>query len=774
MAYNHKPFFSKISIQGKNLDELSYVFTSGPIEQKKCTMHVFGVFAISSAHEIYQQFIKQTVKHFLDFYHKLPELAPEATSNETIDHAEFAFENAIQYIYDKVTSSLITLQEEQKRPYPFDIKKIHCILGCLSDDTLFLSSTGTVLRAYYIYPNMKKQGLSRHCIAPIIDQQSLDDQPQRLFSNIISGSVGIPGGTVCITTVSLLDYVSLEQLKQRITTQLPKSFAPALEKILYKTNSRNDMTALCIYPTYDGNEESEYILDRRQTAANASMELLNTRQQGTDTVMRASKVFQLKKTYFAFAILMKSLVRALSSLEHWLFQPANRKKITKIYSTFLHICTVSTRVCMRSIHDWYSSIKDGEHKKFWYRRYSAASSSLIAMFARISKFVASRFNLVRMSLLKIPATSRFLLVFSILFIFLFLYSLVAINEHKRRQQNTTTVNNALETIRQKFAEAEASMIYQNETGTYAIYQEIQKRIESLPQQLSKNQNEQVNVLRQNMSDFEKKLNHIISVDTLDTLASFDANVFGDNAGFSEQNSAIVLYGTAAFSFLVQPYASVRAVPWPADIHPMRSVALASSQSLYVYDSNGSRVYRINGTSPPQAIPFSFGTSESQCDQLLFFNGSLYNYDSASGSIYKHARRGSGFSEGVDWVREKTIDLHDVSDIDIDGSVYVLKANGDLYQYSNGKPRHISFPSIITEKNAFSRIETDSLIPFLFLLNRTTNKIIVIDKKTFALKAQLTSDAFRNLADIQLVPKDKILLAFDGKTIYRIPLDVLKK
>ena len=67
MAYNYSPFFSKISIQGKNQDELSYVFSSGPIEQKKCSVFLFGVFAISSAQEVYQQFIKQTVKNFIDF-----------------------------------------------------------------------------------------------------------------------------------------------------------------------------------------------------------------------------------------------------------------------------------------------------------------------------------------------------------------------------------------------------------------------------------------------------------------------------------------------------------------------------------------------------------------------------------------------------------------------------------------------------------------------------------------------------------------------------------
>ncbi len=764
MAYNHKPFFSKTSIQGKGQDELSYVFSNGPIEHKNGSATIFGIFAIHSSQELYQYFIKQTVKFFVDFYQRAASL-PDSESEHTtaMNNDEFLFENAIQYVYDKVTTSLIEFQENNKRLGSLDLKKIHCILGVLSEGTLYLCSTGWNLRSFYIYPLTNKQGFSRHSIAPIIDSERGSEHQTRLFPHIISGAVSLAGGVVCIATTSLLDYLSIEQVKQLVTTQQPEDVAESLQRMLARVNARNDITALFIHPTYTGNTHSHQD-HRNQTASNKSMEELNSRQRGTDSVMTPGTSLHvlnvLKKSTQGITFLVHKLIK----LERILFQPANIHKIKSSIAFTRNVVSNATKKVTHIIHSFRSITTSKAVHSFMHSNLSfikkATSKSTHVYKASLSTFF------------KLPKSSRIILSLSILFILLFVTSLFTLNAQKKRQQHFTSVDAIIQSLVDKSNTVEARIIFENDSAAFPLIQEMQQLIDHIPTPRSEKQIASIAELRSKMTSLEQRLSRTITIDAPEHITTLSGMSMDDMTDVSEY-AGDILISTGKNLYLFSPKrTNLSNINIPLSITSSRC-ASAVKGAVLICDEEGKHLYRITTDSAAKGVPFSLSSQEGAIDKFQIYNSNMYAYSARSAMIFKHPSSGQGFATGVPWVKNSSIPLNDILDFDIDGSIYVLKNGNVLYQYVNGKPRPLPLPAISPALEAVSKIETDQSSPFLFLMEPDRNRIVVLDKKTLQFKTQFFSPTFTALKDIQIHLQSKNLLVINGVDVVGIPLEKIK-
>ncbi|MEK7648914.1 MAG: hypothetical protein AAB400_03285 [Patescibacteria group bacterium] len=765
MAYNYKPFFSKISIQGKGHDELSYTFSNGPIEQKNGSVTIFGVFSINSSQELYQYFIKQTVKHFVDFYHRAQSLPDNAQTAESgLNNHEFLFENAIQYIYDKVTTALIDFQEDHKRSGSIDLKKIHCIIGVLSEGTLYLSVTGGMLHSFYIYPTTNKQGFSRYSLAPIIDAGKNSEHQTRLFSQIVSGAVSLPDGVVCITTGSLLDYLSLEQLKQIVTTQHPDHLTLSLERILGRVQARNDLTALFIHPTYTGNAQMAQQQHRIQTASNRSMEELNSRQRGTDSVMTPATSFHVSHAISRATHLLKLCIQKIITLEKILFQPANAKKMR----SFIHIIITALQRFGKHLINTARSIQ----RAITSRSYRNVLQSHAHLAPKMySKFQAA-YSSAKHTFLKLPKPSRIILSLSILFIVLFVTSLFTLSAQKKKQQHVASVETIIQSITDKSNSAEARVIFENDSAAFPLIQEMQQLIEHVPQPLTDKQQSSLVILRTKIASLVKRLNHAITIDSPEYIATLADIATAESVDATEYSGTILIASEQHFYSLSPGAKNPTHSTVPSSMTTSRCAA-AIKNAIIACNGDGTRLYRLEQNSVSKPLPISLSAKEGRIDKIQTYNSNAYVYSASAATFFKHLVLGSGFGIGIEWVKDPSISLHDILDFDIDGSLYVLKSSNQLYQYVNGRPRPIPLPSIIPTPQSLTKIETDPSTPLLFLLEPRGNRIIVLDKKSYQLKAQLLSPVFSSLKDIQLRPSTKSLLVVNGADLLNIPLEKLK-
>ncbi len=764
MAYNHKPFFSKTSIQGKGQDELSYVFSNGPIEHKNGSATIFGIFAIHSSQELYQYFIKQTVKFFVDFYNRAASLDDnESEQVAAMNNDEFLFENAIQYVYDKVTTSLIEFQENNKRLGSLDLKKIHCILGVLSEGTLYLCSTGWNLRSFYIYPLTNKQGFSRHSITTIIDSERGSEHQTRLFPQIVSGAVSLPGGVVCIATTSLLDYLSIEQVKQLVTTQQPEDIAASLQKMLARVNTRNDITALFIHPTYTGNAHSHQD-HRNQTASNKSMEELNSRQRGTDSVMTPATSLHLLNILKKLTRGINILIHKLIKIERILFQPANIHRIKSYITITLRAVSNTTKKIISIILGLRNITTSKSVQSF--------KSSHVSFLKNTASKLANVLKASRSAFFKLPKSSRIILSLSILFILLFVTSLFTLNAQKKKQQHFASVDSIIQSLTDKSNTAEARIIFENDSAAIPLLQEMQQLIEHIPTPYSEKQSASIAELRLKITSLEQRLSRTITIDAPEHIATLTGMSPDDIVDVSE-HAGDILVSTGKNLYIFSPKrTNLTTINIPPLINSSRC-ANAIKGAVLLCDAEGKHLYRVTADSTAKSIPFSLSSHQGAIDKFQIYNSNLYAYSARSAMIFKHASSGQGFATGIPWVKDLSITLNDVLDFDIDGTIFVLKNGNVLYQYVNGKPRPLPLPTISPALEMVSRIETDQSSPFLFLMEPQRNRIVVLDKKTLQFKTQLFSPTFTALKDIQIHPQSKNLLVINGVDVVGIPFEKMR-
>ncbi len=122
MSRQKHSYLSKLSIPGKNTQDLSYIFSDSVDIDSEQRIYLFGIFLCTSQKEQYQSFIKVCVDSFLDFYHKSLASYKNVLDESSVNSHEFLFENAIRYTHEQLLQTV--LLENQDSAGHLDLKKI--------------------------------------------------------------------------------------------------------------------------------------------------------------------------------------------------------------------------------------------------------------------------------------------------------------------------------------------------------------------------------------------------------------------------------------------------------------------------------------------------------------------------------------------------------------------------------------------------------------------------------------------------------------------------
>ncbi|MDO8572009.1 MAG: hypothetical protein Q7R79_04995 [bacterium] len=773
MSNHGKTYSAKLSVPGKLSDELSYVFTN-TVEHHNGSILLFGIFHIKSVHEIYQAFIKETVKNFLDYYHKTAQ--KELTKNsDGVDPAEFLFENAIQYTNEVITGKLIENEHSEEKRSHFDIKKVHFLVGALSQDQLFFNATGPSMKALLYYPILHKGNFSHYASVNIIESSGESEQDShRLFSNVISGNVSMKGSSLVFCNQSVVDYISLDQLKQIITTQPTEKIASHFESLLNRANIRHDFSALFINPHHT--PSPAVANSHPQTVSSRSMERLNGRERRTDTVLSPAFKDQmlsllLKLTKSALAILTALLKKSwvfLSSLPYkeWgdtilqsLHHAIKRKTNSVQYQRDSH--KKKNTPIIESAKKFFNADK----KELITVSVKKCASYVRRELQRITDLLVIRFT-------ALSIVSKSLLALSAVFLLLFVGGLFSVHAKKAGIQKEEQYKARIQSIDQNINLAEGSLIYDDESRAKALLSESESMLKTLHDERSLRIEDEA-LLRARMKDVLLKMSRIIVIKEPRSLAKLESQIPGlSSLRILSAGGTPVLHTNDAI-YTVDT-ASGKATQLDTQVKlPTISCATAFDKTHYYFcNGDGDKLFVVNTKDTsikPVSIPF--GLEEKKMSAIAFYNARLYTLDTAKGTLYRHPRRGDGFEAGGDWVKEQPSPLTDALGIAIDGTIFVLKSGNTVLQYDSGKPKPFPLPQLEQPISQITKIWTDDEDDVLYLLDAPTKRILAIDKKNFALRAQITSDTFTDLKDFVVNHTKREMTVLNGSEILQFSFDM---
>ncbi len=148
-----------------------------------------------------------------------------------------------------------------------------------------------------------------------------------------------------------------------------------------------------------------------------------------------------------------------------------------------------------------------------------------------------------------------------------------------------------------------------------------------------------------------------------------------------------------------------------------------------------------------------------------FGSNIYVLDKTD-NIFKFVPSGSDFAKSS--YISSDPDLKDAAAMGIDGSIYVLKSNGNIDKYTKGAKEDFSITGLDKPLSSPTRIQTTEDSDNLYILDNNNSRIVVLDKTGKFVKAYGAS-ILKNARDIDVKEADKkILVLSDGK-VYKIDI-----
>ncbi len=154
-----------------------------------------------------------------------------------------------------------------------------------------------------------------------------------------------------------------------------------------------------------------------------------------------------------------------------------------------------------------------------------------------------------------------------------------------------------------------------------------------------------------------------------------------------------------------------------------------------------------------------------------FASNIYILDKAKNQIWKYVPVASGFSEKKSYLAEDvSVDFKDVLQMQIDGSVWLLKSNGEVLKFTQGVRDSFNLtgidPGLTNPKSFFLSDETDNI----YILDNVNKRVVVVNKKGNYLY-QLIADKFSQAEGLVADEKNNKLYIQIGGKIYSTDLKI---
>ncbi len=150
-------------------------------------------------------------------------------------------------------------------------------------------------------------------------------------------------------------------------------------------------------------------------------------------------------------------------------------------------------------------------------------------------------------------------------------------------------------------------------------------------------------------------------------------------------------------------------------------------------------------------------------EIFTFAQNIYLLDGPRGEILKYSFPSGKFSLWLDSSTQKTLPVKSFA---IDGDIWILTKDNQIFRYYQGKYQEALDVFIWPPVKNLTKIFTSPQLPYLYLLEPEQKRIIVLSKKGEVVK-QFQSEKFDQLLDFTVSPDGKIYLLNNSK-LYQLP------
>lgn len=371
---------------------------------------------------------------------------------------------------------------------------------------------------------------------------------------------------------------------------------------------------------------------------------------------------------------------------------------------------------------------------------------------------------------ELPLLTKILGIAAIVFAVIFLGSVFYLQAEKRHAESNRIYQEGLQLIKNRTDAAESALIYGDENSAKQQTAEARNLLASFSCKPADKIS--CDEIANRLSTLSQKLSRLNSA-PLTLIVDWASLGFGSVEkfirieskliGFAANTSSLAVYDLLTKENKVIIPSENSLTGFIAGTVPKENdyAALIASdkKSIAIFDPKTNSVKKGE---------ISYTTQTPEIKTAVIYNRRLYSLDASTNQIYRHDNVKSGFGQGKDWLKNNSLNLRDGVDMAIDGDLFVLKSDGQIYKFTQGAEQPLNLEIVEPPLNSGGEIWTYTDLKYLYILEKN-NKRLIIYEKTGKLSRQITAVEFAGPTAFTVDEQKNTALVLDSGKIYQLDI-----
>ncbi|MDD4995358.1 MAG: hypothetical protein PHW53_02760 [Patescibacteria group bacterium] len=677
---------------------------------------IFGIIKIDSIHPAYERLTENFIDGIEKFYQE----------EHGIDFGA-EFEKSLQATNKNITDFI------SKESNPVDLKKLNILIAACSGTDLSFSAIGQNKMMFF----QKQDGKGYRVFDLTKNVQSDPDNfnPVKIFENVMYGSIQ-SGDAIIISNSELAEAFPEERLLPIVTAKKPVESVEYLRNELLHGSLRGGYTAIIIQ------HYEELIPVGTEAAApknfRGSLEHLKATTAETDRYLLGGGTGFASKIWAGLTAVISRLIPIRGPKYEEKIAPTPRELPRSIAKFFIWIGAITLRaigITGRFFKNLFFIITNFHGKR----------AETIASYKSDAQETGDR-SVGWFSHLGKKNKSVFII--ALILVLLFAWSLIYLNYRKHAREDEAVYNNKVIEITQIKDEAESTLIYGDEERTRELVSQALSAIQSLPE-AKRDQREIKQGLLAQIDILRQELRHEVIPNDLEKVADMPLSAEGQTINFRyllrNADKTLILSGAKELYVWRDDANAWQEVDWEnADIQSITAIYKSGDNSYLVFDQRpGASEIDVAGLSW-RDVPLAAAAEQKSFIDAAGWNSNIYVLDTTANQIFKqHRSPDSGLAAGAAWIKTANVNLSDAVAITIDGSIYALKSNGEIYKFYTGEKQSWSATTIDPALTGATQIWTTEGTDNIFILDPAGKRVVVLAKDG-KLKTQYLLNDLQNI------------------------------
>lgn len=648
----------------------------------------------------------------------------------------------------------------------------NCIVGVLRGKDLYFAQHGHP-HAVLFYQG--KDGLEQ---MEVTGGES-DPTSTQLFPSVMQGQLNI-GDYFYIATPHVIDYFTFDRVAKILLTRNTRQSATHIQKVLGDLGSELSFGGVMFhFPTSADMPKTGKRPIQSDDGSAASLQKLASQEKTTEEIMRSSVASSFGKKWQAWRAIQaeKAKKKALENT-----QEKRKKEMTKNQKGHIEtnfrpredgkepIMSVALVTFGRGLV-WCLNA-------FWRLLKGTAifmGKFTIALVLLITNKDGKRQDVLRVwrhswyvkkeKFSDMPMLSKILFVLTVMLALVFLGSILTFKIKAAYATKNAAYNNAAQAIIDKKTAAEASIIYGDDNRALTLLQEAKAGLNGLSDSGKTRKNKKAE-LTKGVEEALSKLRKLTIVTPELVVDLTQKNPKAQTTGLAQIDKTIIAYGTDD-NFLYKIDAQAKTVELKdhtgfsklSDASTPKEndfvAFLTGDNAIASYDKNTSILTKKDIAYPNENVKLS---------SICVYNRKLYTVDANNNQIYKHVLTQTGFDKGAVWLKDAT-DIKDAISITVDGDMFVLKQNGELFKLTGGLKQDFALSGVDPRLDKPTIVWTYNNVNNIYILEPTNKRIVVTDKNG-KLIAQYTANEWKTPSGMIVDEAGKKVYVLDENKVFR--------